>query len=103
MIVLCTVPSAEEGRRIATALVKEGLCACVNQLPSVTSYYIYEGNFCEESEEMLIIKTLPSHFKRLEARILELHPYDVPEIIATEINEGNEAYMRWMAGSLRGE
>lgn len=100
MIVLCTVPSAEEGKKIATVLVKEGLCACVNRIPSVTSYYIYEGDFCEDSEELLVIKTLPRHFERLEARILELHPYDVPEIIATDITAGNEAYMEWLKGSL---
>jgi periplasmic divalent cation tolerance protein len=100
MIVFCTVPSAEEGKRIATALVKEGLCACVNQLPSVTSYYIYDGEFCEDGEELLVIKTLPTHYERLEARIIELHPYDVPEVIATDIKEGSEAYMKWLAGNL---
>jgi periplasmic divalent cation tolerance protein len=100
MIVFCTVPSAEEGKRIATALVKEGLCACVNQLPSVSSYYIYEGEFCENGEELLMIKTLPSHYERLEARIIELHPYDVPEVIATDIKAGSAAYMKWLEGAL---
>lgn len=101
MIVFCTVPSADVGRHIATALVTEGLCACVNQVPAVTSYYIYEGEFCEEGEVLLIIKTLPSHFTRLERRISELHPYEVPEIIATEIAAGNESYMQWLAARLR--
>ena len=101
MIVFCTVPTAEEGKRIATALVKEGLCACVNQLPSVTSYYIYEDEFCEEAEELLIIKTLPTHFEALKARIIELHSYDVPEVIATEITEASEAYMKWLEGALK--
>ena len=101
MIVFCTVPSAEEGKRIATALVQEGLCACVNRIPSVTSYYIYEGAFCEDAEELLVIKTLPSHFERLEARIGELHPYDLPEIVATEITAGSSAYMEWLAKALK--
>ena len=101
MIVYCTVPSAEEGKRIATALVKEGLCACVNRIPSVTSYYIYDGKFCEDAEELLVIKTLPSHFERLERRIVELHPYEVPEIIATEITAAGSAYLKWLEGSLK--
>lgn len=100
MIVFCTVPSSEEGARIAEILVKERLCACVNRLPGVTSYYIYEGTFCEDAEELLVIKTLPSHFERLETRIAELHPYDVPEIIAAEITAGNAAYMKWLESSL---
>jgi periplasmic divalent cation tolerance protein len=101
MIVYCTVPSHEAGKRIAWTLVEEGLCACVNQLPSVTSYYIYEGEFCEEPEELLIIKTLPPRFDALKRRILELHPYDVPEIIATEITAGHDAYMKWLGAALK--
>jgi len=100
MIVFCTVGSEEEGKRIARALVTERLCACVNQLPSVTSYYIYEGEFCEDGEELLIIKTLPSHFERLKERITELHSYEVPEIIATEINDGSGPYMKWLEHAL---
>ena len=101
MIVFCSVPDREAGRRIATALVEEGLCACVNRLPSVTSYYIYDGRFCEEPEELLIIKTLPSHFEALKQRILELHPYDIPEIIATEIEDAHDAYMQWLGAALK--
>ncbi len=101
MIVFCTVPDRETGRRIATALVEEGLCACVNQLPAVTSYYIYEGAFCEDAEELLIIKSLPSHFEALEGRIRELHPYDIPEIIAAKIEAGSDPYMKWLEGALK--
>ena len=101
MIVYCTVPSTETGAQIARTLVEEGLCACVNRIPGVTSTYIYDGVLCEDAEELLIIKTLPSHYERLEARILELHPYDLPEIVATEITAGSSAYMQWLAGALR--
>ena len=100
MIVYCTVPSAEVGTEIARALVEEGLCACVNRIPGVTSTYIYEGKLCEDAEELLIIKTFPSHFERLEVRIRELHPYDLPEIIATDITAGSEPYMRWLKNAL---
>ena len=101
MIVYCTVPSAEVGTEIARDLVEAGLCACVNRISGVTSTYIYDGALCEDAEELLIIKTLPSHYERLEARILELHPYDLPEIVATEITAGSSAYMQWLSGALR--
>jgi periplasmic divalent cation tolerance protein len=101
MIVYSTVPSAEVGRTIAEAVVREGLCVCVNRIPGVTSCYIYEESFCEEVEELLILKTLPSHFERLEARITELHPYEVPEIIGCTIDRGNAPYMEWIAQSLK--
>jgi periplasmic divalent cation tolerance protein len=101
LVVYCTVPDAKTGGTIARSLVKEGLCACVNRLPAVTSYYIYEGEFCEESEELLIIKSDEAHFRALERRIRELNPYDVPEIIASQIVEGSDAYLKWLGDSLK--
>jgi periplasmic divalent cation tolerance protein len=101
IVVYCTVPDTKTGETIARFLVKEGLCACVNRLPAVTSYYIYEGEYCEDNEELLIIKSDAAHFKALERRISELHPYDVPEIIASEIVEGSGAYLKWLGDSLK--
>lgn len=100
LIVYCTVPDGETGREIAKTLVSEGICACVNRLPSVTSYYIYEGEFCEDSEELLLIKSDAEHYAALERRIIELHPYEVPEIIASEIARGSDAYLKWLNESL---
>ena len=101
MIVYCTVPDKASGEKIARALVTEGLCACVNRIPAVTSYYIYEDKFCEDSEELLIIKTDAAHFQAVEKRIAELHPYDVPEVIATEIKAGSAGYMKWLKEALK--
>ena len=101
MLVFCTVPEEDTARQIASALVKEGLCACVNQIPKVTSYYIYEGEFCEEGELLLLIKTAPSHFNALEERIKALHPYDVPEIIGLPISEISPEYGKWLFDALR--
>jgi len=100
-IVYCTVPNAQSGRTIAESVVKEGLCACVNRLCGVTSHYIYDGEYCEESEELLLIKTTRDAFDKLKSRIEALHPYDVPEIIATEIAEGNESYLSWIQKNVR--
>jgi periplasmic divalent cation tolerance protein len=101
MIVFCTVPDEKAAKSIAHALVKESLCACVNQIPKVTSYYIYNGEFCEDNELLLIIKTAPSHFKTLQERIKELHPYDVPEIIGIRISEISPEYEKWLLSALR--
>jgi periplasmic divalent cation tolerance protein len=100
MIVYCTVPSVEVAEAISKALVMEKLCACVTQIPQVKSYYVYEGEFCEDDELLLMIKTATSHYDRLEKRLLQLHPYDTPEIIATPIVEGSQEYLSWLSHSL---
>ena len=100
MIVFCTVPDEETAKTIAKTIVTEGLCACVNQIPAVKSYYIYENEFCEDNEILLMIKTAPTHYKVLEKRLLQLHPYDTPEIIATSISEASLAYKEWLLNSL---
>jgi periplasmic divalent cation tolerance protein len=101
LMVYCTVPDAQTGKAIAETLVKEGLCACVNRVPGLSSHYIYEGEYCEDSEELLLIKTTAEAFDRLRARIEALHPYDVPEIIATDIVDGNESYLAWLKHSVK--
>lgn len=100
IMVYCTVPNAKAGQTIAETLVKEHLCACVNCLPGVHSHYIYEGEYCEESEELLLIKSTKALFDRLQARIETLHPYRVPEIIAVDITNANEAYLQWLRSSI---
>lgn len=100
LIVYCSVPNEEVAQLISRAVVMEGLCACVNQIPKVKSYYIYDGEFCEDDELLLLIKTSTSHFKELEERIKELHPYEVPEIIATKISNSSAEYKSWLLESL---
>ncbi len=101
LIVYCTVPNEDVAQAISRILVMEGLCACVNQIPKVVSYYLYEGEFCEDDELLLIIKTSQVNYLALEKRIKELHPYKVPEIIASPLSEGSTEYLSWMQKSLR--
>ena len=101
LIVYCTVPNEEVAQAISRILVMEGLCACINQVPKVVSYYLYEGEFCEDDELLLIIKTSQVNYLALEKRIKELHPYEVPEIIATPLSEGSSEYLSWMQSTLR--
>jgi len=99
-IVYCTVPDARTGKTIAEALLRERLCACVNRVPGLVSHYIYEGRYYEENEELLLIKTTAEAFENLRSRIEDLHPYDVPEIIATPIANGNKGYLKWLHSSV---
>lgn len=101
LIVYCSVPNEEVAQAISRVLVMEGLCACVNQIPKVVSYYVYDGEFCEDDELLLLIKTSTANYLALENRIKELHPYEVPEIIASPIVEGSAQYLSWLSAALR--
>ena len=101
ILVLCTVNDKTKSEEIASELVKAKLAACVNIIPSVTSIYEWKGEICKDSEYLMIIKSSENLFKDLENCIKSLHPYEVPEIIAIEITNGNKAYMDWLNGNLK--
>lgn len=96
LLILCTCPDAESAGRIARTLVDERLAACVNRLPGVTSVYRWQGEIHEDGEVLLLIKTRRELFEALRARVMALHPYDVPEVIALEIAAGHAPYLQWL-------
>ena len=81
VIVLSTFPADEDAAPLARALVEERLAACVNILPPMPSIYRWEGSVEQATEHQLIVKTTAARVDALRARLVELHPYDVPEII----------------------
>ena len=97
LAVYCTCPDQVVAERIAEAVVSERLAACVNLVPDVTSIYRWQGEIQRDAELLLIIKTRRTVYPQLEARIIELHPYQVPEIIALPIQAGSAAYLAWIA------
>lgn len=99
MMVITTAPPGDADR-IAQTLVEEHLAACVNVIP-VRSHFIWEGKISRENEDMLFVKTTPDAAERVRRRILELHSYQLPEIIALEIADGHEPYMRWIHESVQ--
>jgi len=101
LAVLVTVPSPAIAARIGTALVKEGLAACVNVVPGVRSIYAWQGKVCDDRELMLVIKTTRRRYAELERRVKALHPYRVPEVIALPVRLGSAAYLRWVRQSAR--
>lgn len=95
-LVLTTVPDAETGQRIADALVGERLAACVSQLPGLISTYLWQGELQRETESALLIKSAAETYPMLEARLRELHPYQLPEILALTPAAGLPAYLSWV-------
>ncbi|HEV7404528.1 MAG TPA: divalent-cation tolerance protein CutA [Chthoniobacteraceae bacterium] len=102
-VVLSTFPSIEEARTVCRRLVEERLAACANLLPAVESIYRWQGVVETATETMAILKTTAEGFAKLEARLRELHSYEVPEIVALPVHGGSEAYLRWVGENVVGE
>ena len=100
LVVFITAAPGEEAQRLAQALVREKLAACVNRIPGVESTYAWEGRIERDAEDLLIVKTRADLFDRLKARVEALHGYDVPEVIALPITNGNRGYLGWMEACL---
>jgi periplasmic divalent cation tolerance protein len=96
ILIFCTCPDADEARRIAHELVTCRLAACVNILPSIESIYRWQGQVESAHEVLLLVKTLRERFSELQRRIIQLHSYDTPEIIAVPIADGLEKYLAWV-------
>jgi periplasmic divalent cation tolerance protein len=100
IIVLTTVGSQDEARKIARSLVGERLAACVNIVPQIESIYRWEGKIENAQEWLLAIKTTASSFDRVRAAISELHSYELPECISLSIADGSPAYLDWILSSV---
>ena len=100
-IVLSTVALHETGLTIARTVVAEKLAACVNITSAVESIYFWEGKVEQALEYLLIMKTTAEKVEALRARVLELHPYDVPEFVVLPVEAGSEAYLKWIESSVK--
>lgn len=99
-LVLCTVPDRDSAEQIAETLVSEQLAACVNIIPGIASVYRWKGSVEKGEELLLLIKTGQDVYRSLEQRILALHPYELPEIIAVPIQTGQTDYTEWIKSCL---
>lgn len=97
---LCTFPDEERARQIGALLVEKQAAACVNVVPGLRSIYRWGGKVQEDAETLGVIKTTREAYPRLEALLLEAHPYETPEILALPVEAGAEAYLRWVGGSV---
>ena len=96
LLCYCSCPDAVSAQALAEALVGEHLAACVNRVPGIRSTYRWQGAVTSDDEELLLIKTTAGRFDALKARLLELHPYELPELIAVPVAHGHPAYLDWV-------
>lgn len=96
LVVLCTAPDRDTAMMLAETAVNERLAACVSVIPGITSVYEWQGKAETDTELQLIIKTSQASYARLQQRLLELHPYELPEIIAVPVTEGLAGYLSWI-------
>ena len=100
MVVFVTAPSAEKAAEIARTLVEEKLAACGNVIPGIRSIYRWEGKICDDAEALLVLKVPAKRLLELSDRIVALHPYQLPEVVATRIEGGNERYIDWIVQTM---
>jgi periplasmic divalent cation tolerance protein len=99
-LVLTTLGADADAAALARTLVDEGLAACVNVLPPMTSVYRWKGAVEQDREQQLIIKTASARLGALEARLKALHPYELPEFLILSAVGGSDAYLAWVRGSV---
>ncbi|GIX08229.1 MAG: divalent cation tolerance protein [Candidatus Poribacteria bacterium] len=103
LVVLVTAPDAETADRIAQVLLEERLIACANRIVGVRSQYWWEDALEEATEALLLLKTTRDRWERLLVRIGELHPYEVPEVLALPVAFGSAAYLDWVRSETRAQ
>lgn len=96
LLCYCTCPDAASAQLLAETLVGEHLAACVNRIPAVSSTYRWKTKVVTDNEELLLIKTTATQFPALKLRLLALHPYELPELIAVPVTDGHGPYLDWV-------
>lgn len=100
LVLLTTLPSEEQAVELAKELLERRLVACVNVLPGVRSLYRFKGVFSDDREHLLLMKTSAARYHDLAAAVSELHPYEVPELVALPVERGSKSYLGWVSESL---
>jgi periplasmic divalent cation tolerance protein len=97
VLVITNLPDRATAVKLAQALVDRRLAACVNVLGECTSVFLWKGVVENAQEVPVLIKTRAARYEQVEAAIRELHPYDLPEIIAVPVSRGHDEYLQWVA------
>lgn len=98
-VILCTCPEAV-ATPLATVVVEEQLAACVNIIPRVRSIYRWDGAVHDDAESLLVIKTSRDGIEALRSRLIEQHPYEVPEVLVLPVSGGSEPYVQWILNAV---
>ena len=100
-LIYITTENRAEAGRIGKALVEERLAACVNIIDGMHAIYRWEDKLVQDSETILIAKTVQEKVAALTERVKSLHTYDCPCIVALPVTGGNNAFLRWVAGEVQ--
>jgi periplasmic divalent cation tolerance protein len=101
ILVMVTAPTADKAAELARMLVEEGLAACGNVVPGLRSIYRWEGQVHDEPEVLLLLKTRAAHFEALRERVVQVHPYQCPEVLRVDVAEGHAPYLQWIRDNVR--
>ena len=101
IMVVVTTSSKQEAKIIVQELLKSRLVACGNIIGPISSYFWWKGVIESNEEFMIFMKSRMSLFEKLKSKIVELHSYEVPEIVVIPIIEGSKAYLDWVTESLK--
>ncbi|GAA0254646.1 divalent-cation tolerance protein CutA [Rhodanobacter caeni] len=100
LLCYCSCPDDASAQALADALVGERLAACVSRLPGVRSTYRWQGAVTTDSEQLLLIKTTAARFEAMKARLLALHPYELPELVGVPVTQAHDAYLDWVRAQI---
>jgi periplasmic divalent cation tolerance protein len=101
LVVFSTFPSADKAAEVARTLVTEGLAACANLVGPVRAIYRWQDELQDDTETLAVIKTTRDTFDAMKARLVELHPYEVAEVIALPASAGHAPYLDWVAAQTK--
>jgi periplasmic divalent cation tolerance protein len=101
VLVLTTVSDDERAESMARTLVEEHLAACVNLHAPMTSFYRWKGGVERDPERQVVIKTTRERLPALEARLKQLHSYELPEFLVMMVDSGSAAYLSWVRENTR--
>jgi periplasmic divalent cation tolerance protein len=101
VLILTTVPDEPRGEAIAEALLESRLAACVNISGPMASLYRWNGEIQRDTERQLVIKTTSDRIAAVQARVADLHPYELPEFLVVPVAHGSDAYLAWVSDETR--
>ncbi|MBN1129981.1 MAG: divalent-cation tolerance protein CutA [Chitinispirillaceae bacterium] len=101
LLVYITAKDRTLARGIGKTLVTERLAACANVIPAMESFYLWEGNLCDDAEALLIVKTRKALLEKLIRRVTAIHTYTVPCIVALPVVGGNPDFLGWITSETK--
>ena len=99
-IIQTTCKDIDEAKKIAKILIEKKLAACV-QISNIESLYVWNDELCNDNEKLVSIKTKKKNFEKIQRKIKENHSYDLPEIIAIDIENASEEYKKYIGDNIK--